>query len=50
MANLENYAKNAENEIKQSISIEFNNQVKNFNSIIEKNLENKIGKMFSLKY
>ena len=50
MINLENYAKNAENEIKQSISIEFNNQVKNFNSIIEKNLENKIGKMFSLKY
>ena len=50
MINLENYAKTAEKEIKQNITMEFNNQVKNFNSIIEQNLENKIGKMFSLKY
>ena len=50
MTNLEKFTKNAEDEIKQSITNEFNNQVKNFNSIIEQNLENKIGKMFSLKY
>ena len=48
--NLENFTKNSENELKQSIASEFTKQVKNFNLIIEKNLENKIGKMFSLKY
>ena len=50
LTNLENFSKTSEEEIKQSISSEFNKQLKNFNLIIEKNLENKIGKMFNLKY
>ena len=50
MVNLENYTKNIEAEIKQDIITQFNNQVNNFNSIMEQKLDNKIGKMFSLKY
>ena len=50
MTNLENFSKNFETEMKQNIINQFNNQAQNFNSIIEKNLDNKIEKMFSLKY
>ena len=50
MKNLENFAKNVESEIKQNIANQFELQVNNFNSKIETNLDNKINKMFSLKY
>ena len=50
MTNLENFTKNIQTEIKEDISNEFKKQVINFNAKIENNLDNKINKMFSLKY
>ena len=50
MTNLENYTKNMQTEIKEDISNEFKKQVIDFNNKIENNLDNKISKMFSLKY
>ena len=50
MNNLENFVKNMETEIKQNITSQFNDQIKNFNFSVEQNLDNKIGKMFNLKY
>lgn len=50
MNNLENFVKNMETEIKQNITNQFNAQAKNFNLLIQQNLDNKIGKMFTLKY
>ena len=50
MTNLENFTKNVQTEIKEDINNEFKKQVINFNNKIENNLDNKINKMFSLKY
>ena len=50
ISNLENISKNLTTELKNDISNEFNKQVIIFNNKIENNLDNKINKMFSLKY
>ena len=50
MTNLENFTKNFQTEIKEEISNEFKKQAIIFNNKIENNLDNKISKMFSLKY